>query len=168
MTIDHVLSTASTPTTTPTFFDPITNLSGWTHVSDDRLSLLTLHTLVTPAPIRRTTSNRHLSAISNPSLRAWLAPLFTKRSSPAKRHSVDVSLSTSQTRRHDSVLTLHHKQLDVELQRLLQVTFNPPDYLTETNRQRRAVEVLDEAVKTARQVADLLVTHEAELVDKRK
>lgn len=120
---------------------------------------------MTPPPISRTTPNRHLSAISNPNLRAWLAPLFFK--SATARQLVDEP--PSPVRRQDSVLKLHHQQLDVELQQLLQVSFNPPDYLTETtNRQRRAVEVLDEAVKTARQVADLLVTHEADLADKRK
>lgn len=153
----HWLTTA---TAKPTFYDPITNLSAWTDTSSkDQRSPLTLNRLVTPPPVRRSTSTL---AISNPFLRAWLAPIFHL----AKLGDV---VTLPPNRRQDSQLTWDDDNLEKALLSFDDSPLRPDDSLNERSRGvRGAVDVLHDAMMTAEQMVHVLINHEHDLATNRK
>lgn len=174
------------------YFDPITNLSAWTRtlhsgVSTDRSKShthLTLHSLVTPAPLsRRRNAPDTILTTLHPSLRAWLAPLFHPRRATTATETdedededyeddeyledrQDLSLSQWQP----PPPTLNRNNLGQHLEQLLLANYNAepqhPDNFE--SRQQEAVDVLQDSARVAHQVADLLTNYEAQTAGQRK
>lgn len=153
----HWLTTA---TATPTFYDPITNLSAWTDTASvDKRSYLTLNRLVTPPPIHRRTSTH---AISNPFLRAWLAPIFHVA-------SLRDVVTVTPNRRQDTQLTWDDANLEHVLRSFHNPVLRPDDSLNERSRGiRGAVDVLHDAMMTAEQMVHVLISHEVNMATNRK
>ena len=175
---------------TPFYFDPITNLSSWTRpatVSTDKtFRLLTLHSLVTPAPLRRRNAPDSILTSIHPSLRAWLAPLLHPRqhllSTDQEQDQGDIGVSSRQpqnwngnSRRRQVApifnLPLNRNNLGQHLDQLLlsyydSATTDETD--TQESRQQEAVDVLEDSSRVAHQVADLLTNYEEQSAGQRK
>lgn len=161
------------------YFNPITNLSVWTrtamHSANDKMAnFLTLHSLVTPAPLhRRRNSPQTILTTIHPSLRAWLAPLIYPRlrtpSNPHHHEREDLmdrqSLSPPPRPHGANSLALNRYNLDQHLQQLLLAAYDGDDS-EETElygpRERAAVDVLQDSARVAHHVAGLLADYESQ------
>nr|CAH0106290.1 unnamed protein product [Daphnia galeata] len=158
-------------------FNPITNLSAWTrtanHNTDKTTNYLTLHTLVTPAPLhRRRMSPQTILTTINPSLRAWLAPLIFPRLRTGHHdypNNYDYSAGGFADRQSFNVPQLHGQvlnqyNLDQHLLNLLLANYDESDVETEYYgpRKREAVDVLQDSARVAHQVNGLLADYESQ------
>ena len=145
------------------------------HSANDKMAnFLTLHSLVTPAPLhRRRNSPQTILTTIHPSLRAWLAPLIYPRlrtpSNPHHHEREDLmdrqSLSPPPRPHGANSLALNRYNLDQHLQQLLLAAYDGDDS-EETElygpRERAAVDVLQDSARVAHHVAGLLADYESQ------
>lgn len=153
-------------------FNPITNLSAWTRTAnqntDKRANFLTLHSLVTPAPLnRRQMSPQTILTTIHPSLRAWLAPLIFPRLRTAHHegHGFEERQSFEQPRFHGaSAQALNQYNLDQHLLNLLLASYGEGEVETDSYgpRKREAVDVLQDSARVAHHVNGLLADYESQ------
>ena len=161
----------------------------WTRPTDRNslTSRLTLHSLVTPAPLhrRRNTPDTILTSIHlSPSLRAWLAPLFHPRR--ADNHDDDDNVGQEdldedyledrqdlpqQMLPPSNSLRTNGPNLNLQLDQLL--LYNYDDTFSASSasfesRQLDAVDVLQDSARVAHQVADVLTDFEVQSAGQRK
>lgn len=132
------------------------------------VNYLTLHTLVTPAPLhRRRNSPQTILTSIHPSLRAWLAPLIYPRIRTTTQQDFD-SLDRQSVQQPSRInggnrLALNQFNLDAHLLQLLLANYELDD---ETDiygpREREAVDVLQDSARVAHQVAALLADYESQ------
>lgn len=170
------------------YFNPITNLSVWTRAASAtdgrKRTYLTLHSLVTPAPVtRRRASNEILNSV-NPSLRAWLAPILSPRieydthdddehgrapidddDDEDLEHQDSTWLAGHGDHRRQEVdpyqIALDRNNLQQHIQYLLLADYDDDEHFNA--RERAAVDVLHDSARVGHYVSDLLTNHETQI-----
>ena len=185
------------PQTPFTSYDPITNLTSWPRSivtaaassTDKTFRLLTLHSLVTPAPLRRRNAPDSILTSIHPSLRSWLAPLIFPRRHH-QQHNTDsghggdgqqqFQQSTSRQKENwngnsrrrqippafNAPLNRHN--LGQHLDQLLLSHYDASTPDSQESREEEAVDVLEDSSRVAHQVADLLTNFEVQSAGQRK
>ena len=166
------------------YFNPITNLSVWTRsasTTDNRKrTYLTLHSLVTPAPVTRRRASYEILNTVNPSLRAWLAPILSPRvqyddthDDDEQHHDDDEDLEHQDStwlvgyddHRRQEVdpyrIELDRRNLPEHIQYLLLADYEDDELFN--SRQRAAVDVLHDSARVAHYVSDLLTNYETQI-----
>jgi len=177
-----------------TSYDPITNLTSWPRPivtagsTDKTFRLLTLHSLVTPAPLRRRNAPDSILTSIHPSLRSWLAPLiYPRRHHHHHNTDTDSGQLQSSSRQKENWngnsrrrqippafnTPLNRHNLGQHLDQLLLSHYDPStsddqDHDSQESREDEAVDVLEDSSRVAHQVADLLTNYEVQSAGQRK
>lgn len=139
-------------------------------------NFLTLHSLVTPAPLhRRRNSPQTILTTIHPSLRAWLAPLIYPRlrTQTHLHHQdgptdlLDRQSHVQPPRTQPGIHALNPYNLDQHVQQLLLANYDDQyeddDETDEYGLQEReAVDVLQDSARVAHHVAGLLADYESQ------